>query len=75
MINRTQQNVELIEERLVDIKSSLSELYKEISTLKKQQFQPSPGLLNAIRMLEDKQEAFAQSRELWRVIAKVYPNY
>lgn len=65
----------MIESRLRELSESLADLSSLRKQITKDGGQPSPGLLDNIRRLEDTIQSFTEARDLWRVVMKVHPNY
>lgn len=59
----------MLEERLASISEQLAALYIQRKT------NPSPGLSDAIKLLEHRQLNFKDGLDLWHQMLKVYPNY
>lgn len=59
----------MIEERLDELSFQLNSLYNQFKANK------SPGLIDAIKRLEERVGNFKVGLELWRELRRVYPNY
>lgn len=69
------QQIKMIEERLREIGEDIAQVHAEITSLKKNRLEPSPGLKQQVHNLLKKQEQFLESLELWKAVLKEYPNY
>jgi peptidoglycan hydrolase CwlO-like protein len=70
-----QTNIQVLEERLIEINEELDSLYRQVTNLKKEKLLPTGGLKEAISKLETKRDNFTLSVQMWQTIREVYPNY
>jgi len=67
--------IEMIEDKLLEIGDSLSQALREAAELRKNKLEPSPGLKEQIAHLRKRQETFLESLETWKTVLREYPNY
>jgi hypothetical protein len=65
----------MIEKRLAEISSQLADTLAIKNDILKRKEQISPGLKAQIDLLQQRQQAFKEALDLWRVVFKVYPNH